>query len=850
MSIAILALLIENVGNFDRAIECHNGQLTIAQEMGDKVTEASAYSNLGIVYESLGKLKEAIEKYNKQMSTAKDVGDTSGEGSACCNLGNAYHCLGNFTEALEYYKTFLNLAVERKDRRREGIAYGNLAIANHTLGNFQQTLECSTKELRIAQELNDRREEGMAYNNLGHANASIGNFQEALDNYNKHLNIATEFGDSVGEGVAYSNLACTYGELGNFHQSLNYHKKHLSFAEEIKDRAAVGRAYGNIGNSYQKLGKYEEAIDNHDESLTIAKEVGDRDSEGRAYGNLGNAYHEIGMFQLALEHYQKHLNVAKEVKDKAGEGIAYGNLGNIYLEWGDFQKAIEYHKKDLNIAKEVGSRLQEGNVCYRLGCDFDSKGSLHEALDHYKSSVEQLNFTRALLPSKDALKISFRELHRKAYNALWRTLLRLQKTEEALKAAEQGRAQALSDGLRIHYGFKLPLPATRPLLGHEETTSHISHDLPAQTVFLALQGNTINFWVLSARNDLEFRRKKIECGNAHDDAVSILLETALENVGINVGVRCENRSLEDLSDESPSERGGDAEELPESSHCTIEFLQPLYDAVIKPIEDLVQGDDLIIVPDGPLCLAPLPAMSKTIRIRTVPSLTTLKLILESPEDYHRKTGALLVGDPCLQKITRWGKPKYRQLPKAKEEVEMIANILKIPPLTGTDATKREVLERISSVALVHIATHGRKETGEIALSPNPGWTSKIPREEDYMLKISDVQAVQLRAKLVVLSCCHSGRGEVKSEGVVGIARAFLCAGARSVLVTLWAVDDEATMEFMKSFYQHLAERKSVSVALHQAMKYLRESDRFCAAKYWAPFMLVGDDVTFEFGETS
>ena len=72
-----------------------------------------------------------------------------------------------------------------------------------------------------------------------------------------------------------------------------------------------------------------------------------------------------------------------------------------------------------------------------------------------------------------------------------------------------------------------------------------------------------------------------------------------------------------------------------------------------------------------------------------------------------------------------------------------------------------------------------------------------------MLKISDVHAVRLTAKLVVLSCCHSGRGEVKSEGVVGIARAFLCAGARSVLVTLWAVDDEATMEFMKCFYQHL-----------------------------------------------
>ena len=113
--------------------------------------------------------------------------------------------------------------------------------------------------------------------------------------------------------------------------------------------------------------------------------------------------------------------------------------------------------------------------------------------------------------------------------------------------------------------------------------------------------------------------------------------------------------------------------------------------------------------------------------------------------------------------------------------------------------------------------------------------------------MSDVQAVCLRARLVVLSCCHSGRGEVKSEGVVGIARSFLCAGARSVLVSLWAIDDEATMVFMESFYQHLADGKSASVALHQAMKSLRESKEFSAVKYWAPFVLIGDDVTFEFG---
>ena len=80
-------------------------------------------------------------------------------------------------------------------------------------------------------------------------------------------------------------------------------------------------------------------------------------------------------------------------------------------------------------------------------------------------------------------------------------------------------------------------------------------------------------------------------------------------------------------------------------------------------------------------------------------------------------------------------------------------------------------------------------------------TSQIPEEEDCMLTMSDVHAHHLRARLVVLSCAHSGQGAVKSEGVVGIATVFLCAGARSVLVSVWAIDDEATLLFMKCFYQ-------------------------------------------------
>ena len=187
-----------------------------------------------------------------------------------------------------------------------------------------------------------------------------------------------------------------------------------------------------------------------------------------------------------------------------------------------------------------------------------------------------------------------------------------------------------------------------------------------------------------------------------------------------------------------------------------------------------------------------------------------------------------------------------QLEWAEKEVQMIGQILQTEPLVGKQATKDQVLTLISSVALVHIAAHGKMETGEIVLAPNTTRSSSIPDKEDYLLTMKDVLKTQIRARLVVLSCCHSAWGEVKAEGVVGIARAFLGAGARSVLVSLWAIDDEATMEFMEFFYRQLVNGRSASEALNKAMKSMRESDRFSAVKYWAPFVLIGDDVTLEF----
>ena len=829
----------QSLGDFQQAIQYHQRHLQIAKDLGDRAGEGGAYGNLGNAYHSLGDFQQAIQYHQRHLQIAKDLGDRAGEGRAYGNLGNAYHSLGDFQQAIQYHQRHLQIAKDLGDRAGEGGAYGNLGCAYDSLGDFQQAIQYHQKNLQIAKDVGDRAGEGGAYGNLGNAYDSLGDFQQAIQYHQKRLQIAKDLGDRAGEGRAYCNLGNAYHSLGDFQQAIQYHQRHLQIAKDLGDRAGEGAAYGNLGCAYHSLGDFQQAIQYHQKDLQIAKDVGDRAGEGSAYGNLGNAYDSLGDFQQAIQYHQKDLQIAKDLGNRAGEGGAYGNLGNAYRSLGDFQQAIQYHQKQLQIAKDVGSKVSEAGAHYSLGCVFQSLAFFSEAVDSYRSSVTLLDTVRALLHSEDSWKRNFRELYHKVYSALWRCLLISGKNDEALSAAEQGRAQALNDMLMMQYGFTGLSP---PSCDARDTIFYISRVSRTQTVFLATEKNRINIWVLGRGNEVVFRQGEIESHPALDDPVRTLLERAFGRIGAGVGVRCENRTTDELTSDTPSTREG-RKTTGESAYCTNNALQPLYDVIISPIADVLDGDELVIVPDGLLCLAPWTAVSEDIRIRTVPSLTSLKLITSLPKDFHSKSVALLVGDPCVKELAEPLEP----LPYAKKEVEMIGGILKTQPLTGKEATKAEVLRRMTSVGLVHIAAHGRKETGEIALAPNPGWTSEFPEKKDFMLNMSDVQAVNLRASLVVLSCCHSGRGEVlKSEGVVGLARAFLCAGARSVLVALWAIEDEATLGFMKSFYEELKEGKSTSLALHQAMKSLRDSEKFSSMRHWAPFVLIGDDVTLEF----
>ena len=838
-----LGTAYHSLGDYDKAIELYELGISIAKETGGRKSQGCAYINLGGVYQSLGDSNKAIKLNELGLSIVKETGDRKSQGCAYINLGDAYRSLGDSNKAFKLYELGLSTAKETGNRKLQKDTYTNLGNAYESLGDSNKAIKLYELVLSIAKETGDRKSQGCAYIKLGNAYKSLGDSNKAIKLYELVLSIAKETGDRKSQGYAYNNLGNAYESLGDSNKAIKLYELSISIAKETGDRKSQGHAYSNLGASYISLGDLKKGIEYSKLGLSIAKETEDRKSQGGPYSNLGSAYLSLGDFNKAIELYELALSIAKETGNKKSQGYAYINLSLTYHSAGVSKKAIELCELGLGFLKETGNKIPEGMGYGYLSFHCFCFGQFSKAEEFSKSSIKLFEETRVLLQGKDEWKISFRDKHDSSYTLQCSIQLRLGHTLEALFTAEAGRAQALVDLMESHYGVRKSIQWSlkQPI---ELTMSGISNHISSPTLFLAeLESDltsVVNFWLIQTGQQCQFTIKEIS------ENLTSLTYRAYEKIGVNLKVRCPNRSLDDAEDE---------EKAMKSKQDKDGALKTLYDVVIAPISPLIEGDELVLVPDRYSFLIPYAALvdqhsrylSETLRIRLAPSLTCLRLLSECPEGYHSKSGALLVGNPCLETVRIKPWKNLPQLPGAEKEVKMIGQILNIEPLVGKNASKEKVLSGLSSVSLVHIAAHGCPDTGGILLSPNLA-SSDNPEEKDFLLTMADVLEVQLHAKLVVLSCCYSGQGAIKAEGVVGIARAFLGAGARSVIASLWAISDDATMEFMGHFYEHLVAGKSASKSLHQAMKTLRESGKFDAVKYWAPFVLIGDDVTMNFAQ--
>ena len=856
-----LGTVFQSLGQYVKAEEYQQKALVIKKEIGDKKGEASSYGNLGSVFHSLGEHVKAEEYHQKALLISKEIGDKNGEATRYGNLGTVFQSLGEYVKAEEYHQKALLINKEIGDKNGEATCYGNLGTVFLSLGEYVKAEEYLQKALVITKEIRDKKGEATHYGSLGTVFQSLGEFVKAEEYLQKALVITKEIGDKKGEETHYGNLGTVFRSLGEFVKAEEYLQKALVISKEIGDKSGEATQYGNLGTVFQSLGEYVKAEEYHQKALVISKEIGEKKGEANDYGNLGNVFQYLGEYVKAEECHQKALVIRNEIGDKDGEACSYVQLGTVFQSLGEYVKAEEYYKKSLTISKATGCKLAQFHSHANIAKVFLLEGNIHEAMSSLFMSIGMLEKMRGFLGDVDEYKISLLEEYGSPYQLLSALYCATGKPNEALCVVELGRARALADLMSAQYLVEKEISVNpQSWVGIEKIMEKESN---SSCLYISYYGQHIFLWILKPSTMIVLRRVNVnDCfiNNTVRSVNNVFADDALRNFHILPHDHCEDRSLfaGHLPHVSSEKDGLEAsrlveEEEDENQHPEPPTLAQCYQMIIAPVVDLLEEPEIIIVPDRVFYRVPFAALkdenktflSESARIRIVPSLTTLRLIQDSPADYHSQTGALIVGEPDVSRVYYNGSvEKLCPLPCARKEAEMIGRLIGAQPLLGEHATKQAVLQSIHSVSLIHFAAHGNAERGEIALAPSRS-TYRIPQKQEYLLTMAEISQVRLRAKLVVLSCCHSARGQIKSEGVVGIARAFLGSGARSVLVALWALEDKATEQFMSRFYEHLVRGESASESLHQAMKWMR-GNGYSDVGQWAPFMLIGDNVTFDF----
>ena len=861
-----LAWLYKSQNNYEKTEQLYKIALDSMTEIGDRQLEAICHENLADVYTSLGENAKAEESHEKALAIRKEICDREGEAADYSKLAVLFESQGKYVKAEESYEKALAIRKEIGDREGEAADCSKLGVLFESQGKYVKAKEYLEKSLAINKEIGNRKREATCYGNLGNVLTPLGEYVKAREYFQEAVEIRKEIGDRKGEATAYGNLSVMFISLGEYGMAEEYLHKALEIRKVIGDRKGETADYANLGLASQHSCEYVKAEAYLQKALTIQKETGDRQGEASCYRNLGVVYRYLSEYTKAEKYLKKALSISQEMGDRHGQARDYGNLGAIFQILGEHSKAKECSEKALAIAKDSGDYELELRCRLNLAYDMLLEGNKVEAISSLLSGIKKCEDVRSFLMDYDHFKISLLEKYDDLYRMLSEVLFGAGYPNKSLCVVELGRARALADLMSAQYfdGTQISVDP-QSWLGIERI---MEKQADCTCLYISYFTESVLLWILKAKKPILFKRIGISDVASKKGLVrsfdDLFGKDFFREFNFSPQEDCEDRSLFPLNGilstrQSQREDKGRApvrapvglkEEKTEEDPLDPQTSLAMYhEILIAPVADLLEEPEIIVVPDRSLYKVPFAALKKengkclseTLKIRIVPSLTTLKLIQDRPADQRGDTGALIVGDPDVSHVI-----SLSQLPCARKEAEMIGRLLRVEPLLGHKATKLAVLEMMHSASLIHIAAHGNAERGEIALAPvRP--VNRILHQEDFVLTMSDVAQVQLRAKLVVLSCCHSGRGQVKSEGVVGIARAFLGSGARSVLVALWALNDEATEQLISRFYKHLVRGESASESLHQTMKWMR-GNGYSDVRQWAPFMLIGDNVTFNFGK--
>ncbi|NEO71930.1 CHAT domain-containing protein [Moorena sp. SIO3H5] len=841
----------DNLGNYKKAIDYHRQSIDIFREIRDREAEANSLNSLGDAYDNLGDYKKAIDYHRQSIDIFREIRDREAEANSLNSLGNAYYHLGEYFKAIDYHQKSLEIYREIEHRQGEASALNNLGIAYDTLGDYKKAIDYYQQSLAIARDIRHRQGEANSLNNLGIAYDTLGDYKKAIDYYQQSLAIKREIGDRNGEASSLGNLGSAYDNLGEYKTAIDYHQKSLEIYREIRDLKGEALSLGNLGNAYKNLvnyekfhlGDYKKAIDQpidyyiksinyYQHSIVIGRKIGDRLIQAMSLDNLGSLSGNLGDYKIAIDYHQQSLDIFREIGHRNGEASSLDNLGNAYRNLGEYFKAIDYHQQSLAIDREIGDRKGEATSLNNLGLTFLKNNQLEPAQTHLFDAIKIWEDIRHLLRNKDDWKVSIFEIQARSYGLLQQVLVAQGQPKQALEISERGRNRALIELLAAQLSETPQQNKAPPTL---KDIQEIAQQQQATLVEYSIVDDQIYSWVIAPTGKITFRSHTLP----QDTTLAELVKFSREQIGV--------RGRGNQNPASPAN--------PKDSNP----LQELYQLLITPIVDLLpekESERIIFIPHQELFMVPFAALLddnhkyliENHTILTAPSIQSLSF---TRQHWHRVKDSngtpLIVGNPTMPKINvGLEQEPLDPLPYAETEALTIAQLLNTTALIGPLATESTIVDKMANASLIHLATHGLVDgiyyRGAIALAPDKPDHDGFLTSREILSRYAGPEKSLLKAKLVVLSACDTGRGEIKGEGVVGLSRSLIAAGVPSLVVSLWQVPDDDTAKLMREFYTNIYTHKfDKAKAMREAMlSMLNDGDGNPDPSAWAAFTVIGE----------
>jgi tetratricopeptide (TPR) repeat protein len=795
-----------------------------AKSAPDAHGEMIALYDVGVTANAMGQPQLAVAPLARALQMARQTGDAGLEEAALAKLADASFDAGDLPHTISAYGDLLARAEAAGNEATAAVAAERLGSAQLRSGKARAALPHLRRAAALYVKSGERVPQARVLLSLGTAADQADQYLEAADAFSRSAAISHELNDKADESRALNGQAVAVYHLGDFAASVTLGRKAVALASRALDRVAEDEARTSLGNAQGLQGNWQEAVKSYQQVLDDAHASGDQAREGEAAGNLGLAYMHLEDYGRAEGLLRQDIGIAHKRGATLVEAQALDDLGSMLAQRGRDADAIPVLEHSRDLASSVGASRSEALALRALGPAQMRTGRLAEAEGTLRRAVAIREALRAQASRDDRYNISLLDTGTEDYLRLQAVLVAENRPEAALEASDAARARALADKLALLAGEKLP--------AHQLTAGEIGAVAAETGVTLVEfsvldEANRILIWVIRPDGSIVFRPLSVK-GGSIGDIMDGLIHDTRTTLGAGPGP-------------VPASDAGLA--------LRDRRLDLLYHLLIAPIADLLPASPaatVVLIPEGRLFELPFAALRdasghsfiEAHALATAPSVQVFGQLARRHD--LPATAAFVAGDPAFGPIRlepRGVEQTPPAIPQTAPEAKAVAGLLHTHALLGAAATKAAALAAMPGAGMIHLATHGFAQDvrgdgfpGALALAPD--------RDDDGLLTSTDVSLLSLRARLVVLSACDTGLGSISGDGVIGLSRAFLGAGARSIVVSLWTVPDAATAELMQVFYAALGRGRDTAQALRAAM--LTTRTHHPDPLDWAGFILVGD----------